>query len=258
MTTKRTMEEHMSHVHKWAHKPELDVSVCACGAKAAGVPYTPLTKRTMGQCSEECIRHRYASAMNGACGHLASCPALYPLQRQPGDEKDALAKLAAHVRTAWDLGRSSTMRLSAEEWESAALDLISETREDLKRACTEEDRLRTDAVSLRRELTKAKADISCLRVEKDGANERARMLLDAKNDIADDLRQKVAALEHDLAKTMDALLDTQKGMGEVRQQAMQEGREQGHLDAVLWLREFGHRQPTSDDLEYAMQGLSLK
>lgn len=203
------------------------------------------TKRTMGQCT--CRKYLPHQTLEG---HAPDCPALYPLQRQPGDEKDALTRLVAHIQGVY-----------ANTWQDEALDLVLAVRADIATGlrAVSDARLATAQSEERAARLEAERDRACdaleqRRIERDGANERARMLLDAKNDIADDLRQKVSALEHELAKTMDTLLDTQRGMGEARQQNLDEGREQGHLDAFLWLRAHhkGILAPTADGMRAAL------
>lgn len=88
------------------------------------------TKRTMGQCM--CLA---GNPPFSAGPHLPDCPALYPLQRQPGDEKDALTRLVAHIRKAHGV----------DEWTAVALDLISEAREEQTRLRQE----RFDALNAR-------------------------------------------------------------------------------------------------------------
>lgn len=170
-----------------------------------------IAKRAMGQCSETCHAYMASPERVGMNGHSADCPALYPLQPQPGEQKDALTRLVVHIRLR-----------DPDCVDFEALDLISEAREEHKTVI----------------------------VERDGADERARMLLDAKNAIVGVFEQKVAGLEHDLAKTMDTLLATQKRMGEGRQTNLDEGREQGHMDAFLWLRAHhkGILAPTAEDM----------
>lgn len=45
--------------------------------------FTPPKKRTQGQCSNECKRRSHA--LGSYYGHQPDCPAIYPLQPQPGD-----------------------------------------------------------------------------------------------------------------------------------------------------------------------------
>lgn len=149
------------------------------------------TPRTMGQC------HGTARGCFYGAPHTPDCPTLYPPQRQPGDEKDALTRLVAHIRLgAWN---------ATEAFTDAALALISEAREAHKSALLEVGAL-------------------------------------------------IGALESEKARFRDALLATQKRMGEVRQRAMDEGREQGHLDAFLWLRAHhnGILAPTAEDMRVAI------
>lgn len=87
--------------------------------------FTPPTKRTTGQCHGTAHGCEYTEA---GVLHTGSCPALYPLQPQPGDEPDTLTKLARTVRAVGML--SSDGRI--EELVEHALALISEATEERK------------------------------------------------------------------------------------------------------------------------------
>lgn len=117
-----TMQVRVTHAHVWTHRPDKGLSDCPCGAQAAGVPFAQPTRRTMGQCTCQ------GGNMTHLRVHTSDCPALYPLQRQPGDERDALTRLTALCRKAWEIGRNDAGRISADDFEAQALDLISEAR----------------------------------------------------------------------------------------------------------------------------------
>lgn len=151
-------------------------------------------KRAMGQCSEECLSSRHASLRIDGGGHIATCPALYPLQRQPGDEKDALTRLTALLRDVPEDPGSARV--------AAALDLISEARGEQKQTANAARAYAKEAAS---------------------------------------------------AKTLVTTLTSHQS--EVRQQALKEGREQGHMDALQWMRQ-NHGQPTvSDTMADALDAL---
>lgn len=134
-------------------------------------------KRAMGQC-HGAARGCVADA-NGGGWHTADCPALYPLQPQPGDTKDALTRLVAHVRTADDD--------AGDVWLSEALDLISEAREEHRRTLASA----VEAVH-----------------------------------IGKDTLARLDALNTDHERVKDALRLCQAKMGEVRQAALREAREE--------------------------------
>lgn len=113
-----------THTHDWKHAPEKGFSGCRCGAQAAGVPFTPPTKRTTGQCMG-LIRGCSIDSM-GLWTHVSDCPALSPLQPQPGDEPDTLTKLTRLVRTFPELCSPTTRMEEAEQ----ALAIISEAAEE--------------------------------------------------------------------------------------------------------------------------------
>lgn len=101
---------------------------------ASGAHVRP-TKRTIGQC--RCAYERYPDnpMADPLTTHRPDCPTLYPLQRQPGDEKDALTRLTAHVRSfAQRADLIAPSHGDAQTFEHAALDLISEAREEHKAA----------------------------------------------------------------------------------------------------------------------------
>lgn len=92
-------------------------SVCRrCGGEYG---CTPPKKRTHGQCT--------CYPLAGEGKHLPDCPALYPLQPQPGDEPSALTHLTKLTRDDTCLGWG----LSAMQQEQA-LALISEAAEERK------------------------------------------------------------------------------------------------------------------------------
>jgi len=97
---------------------------------AAGVPMTP--KRTHGPCSDECQRR--SAALGSRVGHQPDCPSLYPGQQEP----DALTRLVRLVRQADDISHvpqtATQVAMAREQWEQQALALISEAREEQRKA----------------------------------------------------------------------------------------------------------------------------
>ena len=85
------------------------------------------TKRTHGPCT--CAK----AAIPSLEGHQSDCPSLYPAQQEP----DALTRLVRLVKTAWMLTPNATNRISADEFEETALSLISEAREEQRKARNE-------------------------------------------------------------------------------------------------------------------------
>lgn len=181
------------------------------------------TKRTMGQCM---------------CGgglitnHSPDCPALYPLQRQPGDEKDALTRLVAVVR---QMAEEQLQRRS-DALAEQALDLISEAREEHTRARDSAD---SDFAGLSKAISSAQPLPEC--------NSAGGIVI----------RNEIESLRFDLAKATDALLTTQKRMGEVRQDAIKLGRSTGHDEAISWLREHGVQKSVVNECEDALLALYL-
>jgi hypothetical protein len=94
------------------------------------VTFTPPTKRTTGQCSEACAAFRSAQQTSPVPlpGHLAGCPALYPLQPQPGDEPDTLTKAIRTVRSLHSFANHDRADSLLEE----AINLISEAASERK------------------------------------------------------------------------------------------------------------------------------
>lgn len=159
----------------------------------------------------------------GLRGHLAACSALYPLQRQPGDEKDALTRLTARIRAApLDAG------VDGGAWEASALDLIHEAREEHRTA---------DAQRARE-----------WQQERTGRTALGERVLD--------LEQQRDTLAADLAKAKEMVRTLTLQQSEVRQRFLLEGRSAGHDEAVQWCRERGMRQDTVSDLEDALLALS--
>lgn len=150
------------------------------------------TKRTMGQC--QC---NPARAMEDKGLHYSYCPALYPLQPQPGDEKDALTRLVAHVRNLEGVvpnGHDTAL----------SLDLISEAREEQNRARDSAD---TDFSGLSRAIARNEPLPTC--------NSAGGIVIAA----------ELYRLHAELNKATSDLRLCQAKMGEARQQAQREARD---------------------------------
>jgi hypothetical protein len=179
-------------------------------------------KRTMGQCSEECQRYSVAPICGTALpGHLSTCPAIYPLQRQPGDETDALTRLTAHLRE--EFGDGDREQTSSEN--SAlyvALDLISEARDVMNAAAT----WRTvEASSLRaaREEWTAERSRLCTLLDAFAADERALRADLANTHANSEVREaRARRLEQDLTSAKALVTTLSSKQSEVRQRAFRD------------------------------------
>lgn len=186
--------------------------------------HAPRTKRTMGQC----LCHPDEM---GIRAHVPDCPALYPLQRQPGDEKDALTRLTAWCRTARDTE-------NPDGWEYGALDLISEARAEQRANLASVTQMPSVPVTnggariaeLEHELARAKALVATLAAERDAA---------------------LAGMTK--ASSVAKTLTLQQS--EVRQRFLAEGRAQGHTDASNWLRSADVLRTTANDMAEALAAL---
>jgi len=139
------------------------------------------------------------------------------------------------------MGAHGLSESSLRHLETEALDLISEAREEQRTkvaAATAEATAFAEAHT-----TSAMADFSAI----------SRAL--ARSEPLPECRSAGGiVIVEDLSKVKADLLTTQQRMGEARQQALDEGRVQGHLDASLWLgaHNKGILRPTAEDMRCAL------